>query len=88
MVCEWYFDDILDSLYRSMILNAWYFKLPLSVPLSPAEISLNGPMVLNDTEWCSIVYHWLFFVRLCACNCVLVVFKAATSTHYRKIVCS
>ena len=27
----------------------WYFKLPLRVPLSPAEISLNGPMVLNDT---------------------------------------
>ena len=29
----------------------WYFKLPLTVPLSSDEISLNGPMVLNDTEW-------------------------------------
>ena len=27
----------------------------MRVPLSPAEISLNGPMVLNDTEWYSMV---------------------------------
>ena len=33
----------------------WYYKLPLRVPLSPTEISLNGPMVLNDTEWYSMV---------------------------------
>ena len=33
----------------------WYFKLPLRVPLSPAEISLIGPMVLNGTEWYSVV---------------------------------
>jgi len=29
----------------------WYVKLPSTVPLSPTEILLNGPMVLNDTEW-------------------------------------
>ena len=27
----------------------------LNYPKSPAEISLNGPMVLNDTEWYSVV---------------------------------
>ena len=29
MVCEWYLNDILDSLWRSMVLNGieWYFKL-------------------------------------------------------------
>ena len=25
----------------------WYFKLPLTVPLSPTKISLNGPNVFN-----------------------------------------
>ena len=34
----------------------WYFKLPLTVPLSPTEIQLNGPKVLNDTEWYSMVF--------------------------------
>ena len=29
----------------------WYLKLPLRVPLSPAEISLNGSMVLNGIKW-------------------------------------
>ena len=33
----------------------WYFKLPLRVPLSPTEIPLNGPIVLNGTEWYSMV---------------------------------
>ncbi len=33
----------------------WYFKLPLRLPLSPTKISLHGPMVLNDTEWYSMV---------------------------------
>ena len=28
----------------------WYFKLPLRVPLNPVDMSLNGPMVLNDTD--------------------------------------
>ena len=40
------------------------FQLPLRVPLSPTEISLDCPVVLNDTEWYSMVYHWLFFVRV------------------------
>ena len=34
----------------------WYFKLLLTVPLSPTEKPLNGPMVLNDTG-ISLVYH-------------------------------
>ena len=34
----------------------WYFKLSLRVPLNPIEISLNGPLVLNDTEWYSVVF--------------------------------
>ena len=25
----------------------WYYKLPLRIPLSPTEIPLNGPTVLN-----------------------------------------
>ena len=29
----------------------WYFKLPLRIPLSLAEILLNGAMILNITEW-------------------------------------
>ena len=33
----------------------WYFKLLLRVPLSPIEISLNDPMILNATEWYSMV---------------------------------
>ena len=27
----------------------------MRVPLSPTEISLNGPVILNDTEWYSMV---------------------------------
>ena len=30
--------------------------LPLRVPLSTAEISLNGTMVMDDTEWYSMVF--------------------------------
>ena len=43
-----------------------YFKLPLTVPLSPTEIPLNGPMVLNDTDWFSMVFSGIplaLFVR-------------------------
>ena len=45
------------------IFIEWYFKLPLS-----PKISLNGPMVLNDTEWYSnvisgILCHCLFFCK-------------------------
>ena len=51
---EWYLNgflndilnDILDSLYRSVVIE-WYFKLPLRVPLSPAEIS----SILNGIQW-------------------------------------
>ena len=32
----------------------WYFRLPLTVPLSPTKISLNGPMVFNGNEWHTI----------------------------------
>ena len=46
MVCEFYF-----GFFVPFSGIEWYFKLPLRVPLSPAEISLNGPMVLTDTEW-------------------------------------
>ena len=44
----------------------WYFKLPLTVPLSPTEIPLNGPKVLNDTEWYPMVFRGIplaLFVR-------------------------
>ena len=50
MVFEWYFKFFVP--FNGI---EWYFKLPLTVPLSPTEISLNGPMVLNDTEWYSMV---------------------------------
>ena len=48
-------NDILDSLYRTVVLNGilthqwfeWYFKLALS----STEISLNGLMVLNGIQW-------------------------------------
>ena len=43
----------------------WYFKLPLTVPLSPAEMSLNGPMVLNDTEWYSTVISGIPLTLFC-----------------------
>ena len=42
-------DDNFNSLYSSMVLNG--ILNYHSVPLSPIEISLNRPIVLNDTEW-------------------------------------
>ena len=39
----------LDSWYRSVVLNG-IFKLPLRVPLNPAEISL----ILNSIQWYTI----------------------------------
>ena len=62
-VFEWYLNGILMTFWIFCTVQ-WYFKLPLSVPMRHTEISLNGPMVLNDTEWYSVVYHWLFFVRV------------------------
>ena len=56
-----FLNDILDYLYHSVVLNG-IFKLPLSVPLSPAEIIEWS----NGTEWYWMVFngnHWLFFVR-------------------------
>ena len=41
------------------------FKLPLRVPLSPAEISLNGSMVLNDTEWYPMVISGIPLALFC-----------------------
>ena len=43
----------------------WYFNLPLRVPLSLAEISLNDPMVLNDTEWYSMVISGMPLALFC-----------------------
>ena len=37
----------------------WYFKLPLRLPLSPAEISLN------DTEWYSMVISGIQLALFC-----------------------
>ena len=50
----------------------WYYKLPLRIPSSPTEIPLDGPMVLNDIQWYSMLYHWLFFVRAIGNNIVMV----------------
>ena len=65
MISEWYLNYILDSLYLSVVLNG-ILNLPLTVQPSPTEIPLNGPM--NDTEWYSVVYHWLFFVSVAYLN--------------------
>ena len=43
----------------------WYFKLPLRVPLSHADTSFNGPMVLNDTEWHSVVISGIPLALFC-----------------------
>ena len=43
----------------------WYPKLPLRVPLSPAEISLNGPMVLNGIQWYSMVFNGIPLALFC-----------------------
>ena len=50
------------------MVSEWHFKLPLRVPLSPTEISLNGPMVLNDTEWYSMVFNGIPLARFCKGN--------------------
>jgi hypothetical protein len=41
------------------------FKLPLNVPPRPTEILLNGPMVLNDAEWYSMVISSIPLALLC-----------------------
>ena len=42
MVSEWFLNDILDSLYRLVVLNGVFNYR-------------NGPIVLNGTEWYSVV---------------------------------
>ena len=66
MVFEFFLNDILNDIWIWFSGIERYFKLPLRVPLSPAETSLTGPMVLNDTEWYSMVISWLFCVRTAA----------------------
>ena len=58
MVSECFLNYILDCFVPFSGIE-WYFKLPLRVSLSLAEISLNGPMVCNSNQWCTIG----FFVR-------------------------
>ena len=53
MVSECFLNDILDCFVPFSGIE-WYFKLPLRVSLSLAEISLNGPMVCNSNQWCTI----------------------------------
>ncbi len=55
---EQYLNGILICLGFCVPFNGieWYFKLPLRVPPSPTEIALNGPMVLDDTEWYSMIF--------------------------------
>ena len=46
----------------------WYcmvFLITIEIPLSPAELSLNGPMVLNDTEWYSLVISSIPLALFC-----------------------
>ena len=43
----------------------WYFKLPLTVPLSSSEIPLNGPVVRNDTEWYSMGFSGIQLALFC-----------------------
>ena len=43
----------------------WWFILPLKIPLSPVEISLNGSMVLNDTQWYSMVISGIPLALFC-----------------------
>jgi len=54
MVFEWY------GFFVPFKGINWYFKLSLRVPSSPTKILLRGPLVLNDTQWYSVVYNWLF----------------------------
>ena len=59
-------------LYIEFSCIEWYFKLSLRVPLSHTEISLNGPMVPNDTEWYSMVINGiplaLFYKGIVTCQ--------------------
>ena len=43
----------------------WYFILPLIVPMSPAERSLNGPMILTDPERYSMVISGIPLALFC-----------------------
>ena len=43
----------------------WYLKLPLRVPLSPAEISVNGPMVFSGIQWYSMVFNGIPLALFC-----------------------
>ena len=57
MVFEWYL-NVFEWYFAFFVPFSgveWYFKLPLWVPLSPAEILLNDPTVLNYTEWYSMI---------------------------------
>ena len=69
MVSEWYLNVFL-MIFCILCTVQWYLKLPLRVPLNPAEISLNGPMVLNGIQWYSMVfsgiqwYSMVFNVRV------------------------
>ena len=62
MVSEWYL-NFFEWYFGFCVTFSgieWYLKLPLRIPLIPAEISL----MLNDIQWYWIIYHWLFFVRV------------------------
>ena len=54
MVFECFFNDILDSLYPFSGIE-WYFKLPLRVPQSSAEISLILNVAFNGNQL--YIYH-------------------------------
>ena len=65
MVSEWYLNDILESLYRSMVLNGIlnYHWLYHWVLLKYHWMVQWYWMILNGIQWYSVVYHWLLFVR-------------------------
>ena len=50
MVSEWFFERYFVMFVPFSGIE-WYLKLPLRVPLSPAEISL----MLNGIQWYTIV---------------------------------
>ena len=64
MVSEWYLNGFLMIIWFLCTIQ-WYLKLPLRVPLSPAEISLNGPMVLNGIQWYSMVFNGIPLALFC-----------------------
>ena len=49
MVCEWFFEWYFGFFIPFSGIEC-YLKLPLRVPLSPAEISFNSPMILNGIQ--------------------------------------